>query len=157
VQPLDLLKTAETLLKGQARPLEANLRRAQSSLYYAMFHCLAKTCADLFIGGSGSKRSNPAWQQTYRSLFHRETKNACKKGEMIANFPDAIRDFANLFVAMQAKRHSADYDPFFTLTKSEVKADAEQVKQAIVDFRTAPIKHRRAFCAWVMMKPPRVD
>lgn len=157
MQPLDLLRTAETLLKGQARPLEANLRRAQSSVYYAMFHCLAKTCADLFIGGTGAKRSKPAWQQAYRSLFHLQAKKACKKGDVIIQFPDPIRDFANLFVEMQAKRHLADYDPFFTLTKSEVQSDTERVRSAIADFHAAPIEDRRAFCAWVMLKPPRTD
>lgn len=151
MQPLDLLKTAEALLKGQARPLEANLRRAHSSVYYALFHCLARTCADGLIGGTRKTRSDKAWQQTYRALLHKPAKNACKHG-LVTKFPDAIRDFANLFVTMQAKRHSADYDPLAKLTKSEVRADIDLARQAIVDFTDTPAKDRRAFCAFVLFK-----
>ena len=151
MQPLDLLKTAELLIKGGARPMEANLRRAHSTVYYALFHCLARTCADALIGGTRNGRSQSAWQQTYRALQHKVAKNACRHGR-VAQFPDAIRDFANIFATMQLKRHLADYDPLARLTKSEVRADIELTRQAMADFCQAPMKDRRAFCAFVLFK-----
>jgi uncharacterized protein (UPF0332 family) len=152
VQPLDLLETAEVLLNtGPSKLKDANLRRAQSSVYYALFHTLARTCADLLIGGTKAKRSKEAWQQTYRALGHNAAKTACSHGK-ISKFPDPVRDFANQFVAMQKKRHSADYDPFASFAKSTVKADIAVARQAIHDFKAASPKDRRAFCAFVLFK-----
>lgn len=157
MQPLDLLDTAETLLRGKSRPSDANLRRAHSTVYYAMFHFLAKTCADQFIGGTAASRSQQAWKQTYRALMHGMSKDACKKGEMISRFPDPIRDFANLYGQMQSKRHLADYDPLLRLSKSEVASDIELARQSILDFKQAPKKDQRAFCAYVMFRQPKKD
>ena len=54
----DLAQTAADLLNtGLGRPRQSNLRRAISTVYYAMFHCLAKCCADTIVGGRGATRS----------------------------------------------------------------------------------------------------
>lgn len=129
-----------------------NLRRATSSAYYALFHTLAKSCADLLVGGAGAKKSKPAWKQVYRAVEHGFAKNACADGPVIAKFPKAIEDFANTFVAMQTKRHAADYDPFSKFTKSEVHQDIATVVAAIAGFDGVPVKDRRAFCAFVLFK-----
>lgn len=123
-----------------------------SSIYYAMFHCLARDCADLLIGSAGADRSMEAWQQVYRSLEHGIAKDRCKKKDMIKKFPKQIEDFANAFATMQEKRHRADYDPSASFTKSEVAADVALVEQTILDYRSVSSKHRRAFCAYVLLK-----
>lgn len=38
----------------------------------------------------------------------------------MTKFPQAVQDFANMFVLMQAKRHEADYDNEARAVKSEV-------------------------------------
>lgn len=152
MQPLDLLKSAEVLLAScKGKPSQVSLRRAASSAYYALFHCLANTCANLMVGGVGAAKSSAAWRQTYRALEHGVAKNACKD-KIVALFPKAVEDFANAFVTLQEKRHAADYDPHLKLTKSEVKADISVVRQVIADFMKVPIKHRRAFAAHVLFK-----
>jgi len=70
-------------------------------------------------------------------------------------FPNEIQDFANAFVTMQEKRHKADYDPYESFLKSEVMQDIATAKQAIDGFSKASIEDRRAFCVWVILKPPR--
>lgn len=67
-------------------------------------------------------------------------------------FPQPIADFANLFHAMQIKRHEADYDPDTRLSKSDVLNDVALVRQAIIEFKKQPIKDRRAFCVHVLFK-----
>lgn len=58
MKPLDFLETARDLATSSARrPRQTNLRRAVSTTYYALFHCLAKCCADMVVGGAG--RSSP--------------------------------------------------------------------------------------------------
>lgn len=67
-------------------------------------------------------------------------------------FPKAIEDFGSTFIAMQEKRHAADYDPFISMTKSAVYFDIVVAEQAIDAFKQVPVKHRRAFCAYVLLK-----
>jgi len=113
---------------------------------------LATDGANLLIGGTKSLRSQPAWRQVYRSLDHGATKEKCKNRNFVKLFPKGIEDFANAFVTLQEKRHSADYDPFFKIAKSDVQADIEIAKSVINDFLKCSTKHRRAFSAYVLLK-----
>lgn len=152
LKPLDLIASAQTLLEGSNRPKEASLRRAQSAIYYALFHCLARNCADSVIGQLSLSTSRRAWQQTYRALEHRAAKTACRDNAILSRFPDDVRDFANAFATLQERRHSADYDPFFRVSKSEVEADIELAADVIVRFQNARALDRRAFAAHVLFK-----
>lgn len=153
MNPLDLLKTAEVLLSSsKGKPTMVSLRRAVSSIYYALFHCLARECANLLIGGTGADRSKPAWRQVYRSLEHGYARSQCKNQATLKKFPKEIEDFANHFIAMQIKRHDADYDPEKSFSKSEVWSDFRTTKSIITSFRMASTRDRRAFCAYVLLK-----
>lgn len=122
-----------------------------SSAYYAVFHRLARSSADLLIGSPGLATSKHAWRQTYRALEHGPAKNACKDN-LISAFSPEIEDFAIAFVQLQIKRHDADYDPIARLTKSAVIEDVKTARRVISAFALAPIKDRRAFCAFVLFK-----
>lgn len=151
----DLLNTAEELVSGAVtnrRPRQSNLRRAVSTAYYSMFHCLASCCADTLVGSRSADRSKPAWRQVYRALEHRLAKERCKNQDKIKKFPKEVEDFANAFVSLQEKRHSADYDPFSQFTKLEVKSDIASTRDVIKRFRAVPIKDRRAFAVFVLFK-----
>lgn len=148
-----MLKVAEAELRATGgKPTQAHLRRATSTAYYALFHTLCRTCADLLIGANKAKRSRGAWRQVYRALEHKFSKQACRNKKIISLFPDAIQDFADTYVTMQTKRHEADYDPYLRLTKSEVFADIAIVKQVIGAFNAEPKKDRRAFATYVILK-----
>ena len=157
MNPRDLIKTARELtVSGNNKPRQANLLRATSTAYYALFHTLAKCCADLLIGGSGSQRSPEAWRQVYRALEHGVAKNACDS-KLITKFPNEIQDFANAFITMQAKRHKADYDPTEKTYKSLVSLDIDMSENVIDGFHQASLKDRRAFAAFVLFRPPRKE
>lgn len=149
LNPRDLIKTARHLLQeGNSRPRQANLHRAISTAYYAMFHALALNCANLLVG---SDRTAPAWRQVYKALSHGFVKKACQSKSM-DKFPQEIQDFANMFCLMQVKRHEADYDPKAKAAKSSVAIDIDAVEAAINDFSTVAIKDRRAFAALILFK-----
>jgi len=80
-------------VSGKGKPRQAYLKRAVSTTYYAMFHCLARTCADLMIGGTGAQRSMPAWTQAYRALDHGIARNVLSNAQLIIHFPQQIQDF----------------------------------------------------------------
>lgn len=147
----NLLKVARTLVRASEDSGDAFLRRAQSSVYYAIFHCLACECADMMIGTDSTTRSNKAWNQVYRALEHKEAAKRCKDKDFTAKFGQNIQDFANLFHALQDKRHSADYDVSTSqLLKSSVEQDIALAETAINVLAEAPEKDRRAFCAYIL-------
>lgn len=152
LNPHDLLKTARELLaSNRGKPRQSNLHRATSTAYYALFHALAKCCADMLVGGTGSDRSGPAWAQVYRSLNHAFAKKACRT-KALEKFPQEIQDFANMFVQMQSKRHEADYNPNARVHKTSVSIDIDAVEAVLTDFLNAPRRDRRAFAALVLFK-----
>ena len=56
-----------------------------------------------------------------------------------------------MFVNMQGKRHSADYDPDATFDKSNVLQDINAAEDAIRRFNAAPRLDRRAFSIYVLL------
>jgi uncharacterized protein (UPF0332 family) len=153
VLPHDLIVTAKHLADGASgKPRQSHLRRAVSTAYYALFHAMARSCADLLIGSSGADKSKPAWNQVYRALDHGFAKQACLNQKVIVKFPQEIRNFANAFAKMQVKRHDADYNPDGAFFKSDVLADIAVVEVVLSDFDSTPIKDRRAFAVWVLLK-----
>ena len=151
--PLELIKTARRLTEtsGRGQPRQADLKRAVSTAYYALFHALCLTCADGFIGTKTADRSNPAWQQTYRSVEHGVAKDRCSDSR-IRVFPPGIGNFAEEFVKMQGKRHEADYDPMSRFRLNDVVIAIDAAELAIQQLRRCPMKDRRAFAAWATMK-----
>ena len=155
MQWLDLLRTADDLVAGAGRsrrPRQSNLRRAVSTAYYAMFHCLAHCCATTLVGGPSADRSEPAWRQAYRALEHAQVKRSCANKSLLSKFPQEIQDFAGEFVSMQAKRHLADYDPFARFTKLDVQEEIAATRIMIEGFQSVPVKHRRAFAVYVLFR-----
>ena len=151
--PSNLIVTARDLLNAlpRGRPRQSNLCRAVSTAYYAMFHCLAACCADMLVGGPGADRSQPAWRQAYRALEHGTARQRCRRIEILQRFPAEIRQFADKFVDMQQKRHTADYDPEAVFSKDIVAGDIVAVEEAISRFLRASIRDRRAFAVYVLL------
>jgi hypothetical protein len=136
---------------GQA-PREANLRRACSTTYYALFHTLCETCATLLIADQSAEH---AWAHVYRAPEHRDVKAKCKQADMMKRFPAGVQDFASTLLTMQEKRHRADYEPCMPFSLSEVEADIGAAGAAIEAFCVVPEKHRRAFAAFILLGKPR--
>jgi len=151
---------SDHLLQIAADPAEANTRRprrtdlcrAVSTAYHALFHCLARACADALAGkiGPNSNRRS-AWRHVYRALDHGEAKKRCRQAAT-QQLPKEMKDFAETFVSLQRRRHLADYDPDFPFSKSEVIEDIEQAQSVIARFSDVPRDHLRAFTIQVLMK-----
>lgn len=147
----DLIDTARGLTGlDRRRPTQANLRRAVSTAYYAVFHSLARTAADVLIG---TKRS-AAWHQVYRALEHGRASSACINKRAMQGFPSAIHDFADTFVALQEMRHQADYalELVGLPDKQGTLAAIDRAEDAIKRLKRTDIQHRRGFAAHVLFK-----
>ena len=158
MNPDDLLTIAESLASGtigsqRGRPRQAELRRALSAAYYALFHTLAGNCADMLVGSRSSTRTRQAWRQTYRALDHGHVRRQCterRPKRVLARFPQEVQDFADQFVTMQRIRHLADYDPFEHFSRSVVSQYVEETKAAITEFNHVGQDDRRAFAIFVL-------
>ena len=149
--PEHLLQMATDLAEANTgRPRRADLCRAVSTAYYAMFHCLARTCADSLAGRSRSVGNRPMWRRVYRALEHRQAKARCTN--MPASFPQGVREFGQAFSVMQSRRHLSDYDPDYLVRKSNVIAAIHDARTAIDRFLETPASVRRDFAIHVLMK-----
>ncbi|MDE0026535.1 MAG: hypothetical protein OXP69_19165 [Spirochaetaceae bacterium] len=145
---LDLARDILGLTTG--RPRQIVLKRAISNAYYALFHCLAESNANMLVGGPNSDRSDPAWIQAYRALVHRKAKDKFRKQDPMRRFPKELRQFADEFCEAQLQREEAEYNPASRFALQEVEWRLMSVEQAITDFLTVPKKHRRAFAIYLL-------
>lgn len=147
-----LIETARALCpeEGTRKPKQASLRRAVSAAYYAVFHHLARTCADALVGTSKAKRPNKAWVEVYRGLDHGAAKNACQGAGNVA-FPQGIKDFADAFKQLQSARYSADYDPMIRLTKVQALSFITLANDSISALDGAGKRDKLAFATWVLI------
>ena len=149
--PEHLLQIATDLAEvNPRRPRRADLCRAVSTTYYAMFHCLAHTCADRLAGRAGTVGNRPMWRRMYRAPDHGQARARCENAP--SWFGDGVRQFGRTFAELQRRRHLADYDPDFRIGKSEVIADINDARTAIDRFRAAPANVQRDFAIHVLMK-----
>jgi hypothetical protein len=153
--PADLLAVARVLLSaGSASPpSDAQLRRAVSTAYYALFHKVLGTGAERFMG-AGNRRS-AGYSLLYRSFNnHGRMQSVCEA----LNVPTLsktlqqqlgrpalsqdMRDFASDFVALQEKRHLANYDPsvIFVLSDSANQVDIAEAAMLAFDRATSEEK-----------------
>ena len=157
MKSLDLIETARdlaTLTPRRAGQAEANFRRALSTAYYAMFHCLANDAANLIIG----KKRSPAWHRVHRAPEHGVLKKACQNKETMKGFgfPPEIHYFTETFLVLQKMRQRADYalddnpqDPYYD---KRVLGFIDSAKFAIEQFEQVDVQHRRNFVAYVLFK-----
>jgi hypothetical protein len=97
----DLLDQAIWLAKRGRRPRHADINRATSTVYYALFHALAFTLANTLIGAK--HRREQSWVRAYRSLDHGRARQEFKR---LVPAPGPLRNLAALFVELQELRHA---------------------------------------------------
>ena len=152
---MDPFKLVDVAIELTQRGLAGNtvtreyMKRAASTLYYAMFHCLAKSNADVLSGTDGGE----AWTRVYRALNHHETAKRCRNAQAMKRFPRLVREFANLFCTAQEEREQADYNPEFAGRAPGVMiAGALMVRAAMLSFNRVAEPDRRQFAIFLLIK-----
>ncbi len=147
-----LIASAKTLCStnGHGKPRQTDLRRAVSTAYYAVFHALARACADALVGKTKVKRPNKAWVEVYRGLGHGAARNACSAATNIG-FPQEIKEFSNAFERLQSARHAADYDPMIRLNKVETLGFITLAEDSINALNSVRHNDKIAFATWVLI------
>lgn len=105
----DMLCLAEELVRREpGRPKQASLRRAVATAYYAVFHALAKCCADQLVGSS---RPWEAYTPVYRMLDHSTARRVFERARRGTDESHAIAKIGLIFVNLHEARTKADYVP----------------------------------------------
>ena len=134
---LELIRVSRLLASGQ--PSQEALRRAVSSAYYAMFHALATSNADLIVGAR-TPANQSDWTATYRSLRHSRAENPLHGWRHL--FSLALQHFAVVIADTKRQRENADYNPGAIFTQNQVTTWIDRAEQAIIGFNAASEQER---------------
>lgn len=150
----DLLDIARRLAQGNGSqpPSQTDLRRAVSSIYYALFHAIAQSNADTLVGDDPLRRDQSAWRQAYRALEHGYARQRCRQAGSSTRFSVPIQDLADYFVFAQKRRHRADYDPDVNFAQHEIMPAITEAGDYIAAFRATLTQERRAFAVHILMR-----
>ena len=140
----DLLKQARQLaVREPRRPLQASLRRAVSTSYYALFHLLVDDATKRMLPG----RDRAALRHCLARAFgHSVMKQVAQQfsddnvsrklspglsGQALQ--PELVR-VANAVLDLQEVRHKADYDTARRFTRREVLDLVDRAERAFADW-----------------------
>ncbi len=142
-----LLEQARHLAtRDTRRPQQANLRRAVSTAYYALFHFLVDRASRFLVGTSGDRELFR--KALSRTFSHSEMASACKAfaggtlpSAMLqrlgaVTIPPELRGLAETFCEAQDQRHLADYELAESFRRSDVLSLIDDVGQKMEDWAT---------------------
>ena len=146
----DLLSQAAHLAaRGPGRPRQADLRRAVSAAYYAMFHEISDRAVRSILRGADAR--GRIGSRVRRAVSHASVLKACKW--MVGTTPDvvksmlphdsgdipsALRLICRYTISLQGERHRADYDFSAPFTRSAADASVAFTQLVLSDFRGLP-------------------
>lgn len=166
MNPDHLLDQAERLLTP-TRPgfrRQADLKRAISTAYYALFHSVLRAVADEFVGAK--QRNTARYALVYRSIEHRVLRELAVEArkQQASNryapyvpeggFEPGLVEFSKAAKELREKRHAADYDPLARFSASDAEKAIATARDAMRLFRGAGEEQRKMYLA-LLLCPPR--
>lgn len=138
---------AGTWTTEPGRPRPADLRRAVSAAYYALFHELTHAVSSWMAPSLATEDR----ERMRRHFTHAGMKRVCgwvanpggapTSSEHVAAIATVaarsieIAAVASTFVALQSRRHEADYDHLASFSRDSVRSDIQEADSAITYIR----------------------
>ena len=156
MSPANLIATARVLFDAAAEETDpeqaqTHLKRAVSTVYYAMFHAICANAMEL-LAPAEDLAISAARLQAYRGMEHTHARNQCRNSDTMAPFPTEIKAFARIFVENQGYRNQADYNPISEFYPEDVSQIIENAEIAIDQLSSAPASIRRAFAITILLR-----
>lgn len=148
--PRALLDTAEALARRTRVPRRADLRRAVSTAYYALFHALASEVADRLVGAR--RRFTPAWVRVYRALEHGTVRDRLERFASEKTTSEGLRLLCVTFAQLQSERHHADYDPLARFRREDVLGSLARCRSALRALAAADREERLELATRVLFR-----
>jgi uncharacterized protein (UPF0332 family) len=146
---------------GRGRPRPVLLRRAVSSAYYALYHCIG-------LEGAGTLLPNGTSEQQLwvaRAFGHRQIKDCCAwiagrqggvtkaVGPLVQSLKQtSFLNVSDAFCDLQEARHRADYDHLAAFAKATVAAHIDDAEKAMSEVTGASPQDREAFFVLVALR-----
>ena len=146
IDPQELIATCRKLVSPPSS--DTDIRRAISTAYYALFHTLAASNADLIAGQPGSNRSAHAWDRAYRRLEHGRARNNLRADRNLLS--QTGDEFVRILIEAQGHRLQADYDPNAQLNLSLAVNIIARADTAARNFAQLTEEERRFLAAQTM-------
>jgi hypothetical protein len=131
---------------------QTRLRLAVSTVYYAMYHALARSNADLLMGPSETEVNTPEWNRVYTALGG-DSAHELMQADFSCH-PAAVRRFAEVFLAVHHQRLLAEEDPVVTFTTAEAQDRIQRAQAAIAEFLSVEPEQRTAFAVQLLLVRP---
>ena len=116
---------------------QTRLRIAVGNAYYAVYHALARSNADLLMGSSQRERAAPEWSLVYTALG----------GD--SAFEPMQADF--VFLAAHHQRLLAEEDPAANFTADQARDWIDRAEMAVSEFLSMEPEQRRAFAVQLLL------
>ncbi len=162
--PTHLLSVAWLLLTPSVQPAsEAQLRRAVSTAYYAVFHQVLRAEAARFMGPGMEQTSG--YRLIYRGFNHGRVRTICRALN-VAKLSPAIqkqlgrgtvsldmRTFSEYFGGLQDVRELAAYDPIALFSPSDAFDTVLLAETALATFDRVADDERANVLALMLLNP----
>ena len=134
---------------------QVRLRLAIGCAYYAIYHALARSNADLLIGASEAERGLPEWNTIYIALGG-DCAHQQLQGDY-SRFAQPIKTFVDTFLALHDQRLLAEEDPEVVFTAAEAQDLVERAAAAIDAFMSVDAAERKVFAVQMLLRPTPPD
>lgn len=149
IDPGELIASSRKLLDG--KPSEADMRRAVSAAYCALFHHRSMHFSAILIRPAPTAFTR-AWLPVYRYPDHGPAKQRCMETAK-HGFPVAFVRYALIFADLQQRRIDADYNPVLAVTQQDAEAAISTSEQTMALFDAERPDHQRAFVLFLCLRP----
>ncbi len=149
-----LLSLAEELTEMGKRS-SAIRRRAISTAYYAVFHQIAKVCAETLL--SGVEQSSDEYTRIYRALDHGPLKSGWLNQKGPLNQITALKQIGDLVAPLQTERIRADYLPPLPhpFSYREARTIVQQSRRAVEALDGLTLDERRSLATGLLFNRGR--
>lgn len=135
-----------------ARLRKTQLRLAVGAAYYAAYHALARSNADLLIGASETERRLPESRDVCMALGGDCVDQRLQ--DDFSSYPEDIRRFVDTLLALHQQRLLAEEDPETEYTVDDAEAWIEGAETAIMAFVSVDPAQRRSLAVRGLLQRP---
>ncbi|MDE2938878.1 MAG: hypothetical protein OXR67_08150 [Chloroflexota bacterium] len=151
---IELIATGRTALIPPApdsQPSQAAIRRTISTAYYAAFHALTASNADVLAGTGAGQLPSEAFLRAYRGLNHGYARTQLLQNRHLLSTNGRI--FADNFCQLQDERVQADYNPRVSFTPESAGVWLDKVEAASNDLLQTTQEERAAMATLTLVRP----
>ena len=146
LDPTAPIQSAEQTLHNapSSGPSREAIHRAVSTAYYAVFHAVTASNANIQHGVPSNAATAQDWTNTYRQMRHsRATRNLARH---LHSLPPNPRSLANRFINLKTARETADYDPNRTLTIGDAQYWIYEARAGLRSLQSMTAAERQTVC-----------